>query len=266
MVPKAAILLAAAFSAISAAAATIDRRIVGGEVAQDGEFTFIVNIYDEEGLQHCGGSLLDSKTVLTAGHCVVHSAFVKAGTLNVQMGGVDAKVASYKFHQKYIPSPIYPFNDIGIIKLATPIVNSSTISYAVLPESNSVPPVDSTAVAVGCKITIPILSPQYCVDHDPEGRSVHSITGQDTVCAGESGKTLCYGDSGGPLIDQQTGTLIGVASKVLQDAKENYCGESTVFTRVSSFIPFITENLEPAPLTDAEIDDFFNNNWAQKDG
>lgn len=65
------------------------------------------------------------------------------------MGGVDARVASYKFHPKYIPSPIYPFNDIGIIKLATPIVNSSTISYAVLPESNSVPPVDSTAVAAG---------------------------------------------------------------------------------------------------------------------
>lgn len=115
------------------------------------------------------------------------------------------------------------------------------------------------------KITIPILSPQYCVDHDPEGRSVHSITGQDTVCAGDSGKTLCYGDSGGPLIDRQTGTLIGVASKVLQDAEKKHCGLSTVFTRVSSFIPFITENLEPAPLTDAEIDDFFNNNWAQKD-
>lgn len=81
MIPKAAILLAAAFSAISAATPAIDRRVVGGEVAQDGEFTFIVNIYDKEGLQYCGGSLLDSKTVLTAGHCVLHSAFVKAGTL-----------------------------------------------------------------------------------------------------------------------------------------------------------------------------------------
>ncbi|QLI71557.1 Trypsin [Metarhizium brunneum] len=252
MVPKAAILLAAAFSAISAATPAIDRR---------------------DNQQHCGGSLLDRKTVLTAGHCLLKSASVKAGTLNVQMGGVDARVASYKLHPKYIPSPIHPFNDIGIIKLSTPIVNSSTISYAILPESNAVPPVDSIAAAAGWgrqapgdksrvdklgKITVPIKSPQYCVDHDPEGRLVHSITGQDTVCAGESGKTLCYGDSGGPLIDQQTGTLIGVASKVLQDAKKNYCGESTVFTRVSSFIPFITENLEPAPLTDAEIDDFFN--------
>ncbi|KAF5138019.1 Chymotrypsinogen B [Metarhizium anisopliae] len=159
-------------------------------------------------------------------------------------------------------------------------MNSSTISYVTLPESNAVPPVDSIAVAAGWgrqapgdksrvdklgKITIPIRSPQYCVDHDPEGRLVHSITGQDTVCAGESGKTLCYGDSGGPLIDQQTGTLIGVASKVLQDAKGNYCGQSTVFTRVSSFIPFITENLEPAPLTDAQIDDLFDKDWAQKD-
>lgn len=81
MVPKAAIILAAAFSAISAAVPTIDRRVVGGEVAQDGEFTFIVNIYDKDGLQYCGGSLLDSMTVLTAGHCLSKSASVKAGTL-----------------------------------------------------------------------------------------------------------------------------------------------------------------------------------------
>lgn len=115
------------------------------------------------------------------------------------------------------------------------------------------------------KITIPIHSPQYCVDHDPEARRYHSITGQDTVCAGGDGKNLCYGDSGGPLIDQQTGTLIGVASKVLRDAEGNRCGLSSVFTRVSSFIPFITENLEPPPLTDAEIDDLWNKVVAQKE-
>lgn len=67
----------------------------------------------------------------------------------MQIGGVDAQVASSKPHPKYRPSPIYAFNDIGILKLSTPITNSSTISYAVLPESDSVPLVNSTAVAAG---------------------------------------------------------------------------------------------------------------------
>lgn len=85
MVRKVAITLTAAFSAAVEAVAIIDKRIVGGEDAKDGEFPFIVSIQDNARTHTCGGSLLDSTTVLTAAHCIGDGGglglFVKAGTL-----------------------------------------------------------------------------------------------------------------------------------------------------------------------------------------
>lgn len=81
MAHKIAITLALVLSAFSASAATIDKRIVGGEDAKDGEFPFIVSIQDESGTHYCAGSLLDSTTVLTAGHCTTAGDLVRAGTL-----------------------------------------------------------------------------------------------------------------------------------------------------------------------------------------
>lgn len=80
MVPKTAITLCAAFSAVLAAAASIDKRIVGGQDATNSEFPFLVSVHNSRG-HYCGGSLLDGTTVLTAAHCVDRSVLVKAGTL-----------------------------------------------------------------------------------------------------------------------------------------------------------------------------------------
>ncbi len=49
-------------------------RIVGGRLARNGEFPFVISlqIYDSNfsaGL--CGGSIIDKYTILTAAHCVV---------------------------------------------------------------------------------------------------------------------------------------------------------------------------------------------------
>lgn len=83
MVRKAAITLAIAFSAVLAAAATINKRIKGGEDAKEGEFPFLVRLNYNQPTRLCGGSLLDSTTVLTAAHCLVGNALVSvtAGSL-----------------------------------------------------------------------------------------------------------------------------------------------------------------------------------------
>lgn len=97
------------------------------------------------------------------------------------------------------------------------------------------------------KVVIPIRARQHCSNLNPRA-------GVDTiVCAGGDGKNVCKGDSGGPLIDRETGQLIGVASFVIKDATEKhfyYCNLSpSVYTRVSRYITFINENLGESGYT-----------------
>lgn len=78
MVSKITTLLVVALSAISESAATLDKRIVGGERAKLGEVPFMVALEGPTGI--CGGTLLNSNTVLTAAHCR-QMTIVKAGIL-----------------------------------------------------------------------------------------------------------------------------------------------------------------------------------------
>ncbi|KID81821.1 Peptidase cysteine/serine, trypsin-like protein [Metarhizium guizhouense ARSEF 977] len=252
MVRKAAITLAVAFSAVLAAAATINKRIKGGEDAKEGEFPFIVRLnFPGNGEILCGGSLLDSTTVLTAAHCVVatEAISVRAGSLDKETGGVVAEVKSNLLHPDY--NHFKRGNDIAILKLSTPIEESKTISYAKLPAGGSSPVIGSTAVAAGWgltedrltadklrKVAMSIRAPDECVNfvnrQDPEYMKYQDRK----VCAGEGDKDTGSGDSGGPLIDQETGQLIGVTSA------------GRFYTKVGSYIPFIISGIEPRGVTD----------------
>ena len=87
MTTKSLVLSLAALSAVSASPVSRDVKIpaiVGGVPATAGEFPFIVS-FQKSGQHFCGGSLIDSTTVLTAGHCVdgqdLSGLTVRAGTL-----------------------------------------------------------------------------------------------------------------------------------------------------------------------------------------
>lgn len=72
-------------SAVSAAPTPQDSvNIVGGTAATAGEFPFIVSL-QRSGSHFCGGSLLDSRTVVTAAHCTqgqtASALTVRAGSL-----------------------------------------------------------------------------------------------------------------------------------------------------------------------------------------
>ncbi|KAM3522260.1 hypothetical protein MY4038_008702 [Beauveria bassiana] len=175
--------LAATLSATLAAAATIDKRIIGGEVVPEGEIKWIVSLRDENGTHVCGGSLLDSTTVLTAAHCIeskeIKIVSVTAGTVSVKTGGANAAVASAQQHPNYRPgSPNscpadLPWdgdeckrlrslpggteeNDIAILKLSTPIEKSDAIEYARLPLVGGDAVVNTTGISAGWGTQTPI--------------------------------------------------------------------------------------------------------------
>ncbi|PMB71448.1 Trypsin [Beauveria bassiana] len=151
MVRKASITLVVAFSAALAAAAAINKRIRGGEEAQEGEFPFVVRLHYENPIVLCAGSLLDSTTVLTAAHCLEGKGdgvlSVRAGSLSKDYGGVVAEVESVRKHPDW--TQIDHQNDIAILKLSSPIEESETIGYAKLPPGGSNPVNGSTAMAAG---------------------------------------------------------------------------------------------------------------------
>ncbi|KHO00221.1 Peptidase cysteine/serine, trypsin-like protein [Metarhizium album ARSEF 1941] len=148
MIHNVAITSAALFAVLASAAATIDKRIVGGVAAKEGEFRYIVAIYDEKGDRFCAGTLLNERSVVTAAHCVDKAHHVKAGTLNHKACGVTVKVASGKKHPNYKSNALH---DIGMLKLVSAIQESDRIVFAKPSPKGPIPLASSTAIVAGCK-------------------------------------------------------------------------------------------------------------------
>ncbi|CAI6341141.1 unnamed protein product [Periconia digitata] len=225
-------------------------QIVGGVPAVAGDAPFIVAI-SRSGNAHCGGSLIDSTTVVTAAHCTqpyaVNTLTIRAGSLQRTSGGVTSNVASKRVHPNYNANTYE--NDIAVIKLSTPIPESDTIKYAKLAASGSDPAAGTTLTVAGWgstrsggsattelrKVDVPVVARATCdSNYQPEGLSVTS----DMFCAAPSGggKDSCQGDSGGPIFDSSK-TLVGTVSWGIGCAQAGYPG---VYARVGAQIPFIT--------------------------
>ncbi|ATY67436.1 trypsin precursor [Cordyceps militaris] len=258
MVYKLTTLLAMTLSATLVTASAIDKRVIGGEEAKLGEFPFIVSINAINGhpIQQCAGTLVDSKTVVTAAHCLEQVIWcreqagrcpgtvfnVRAGSLAREKDGVLVDVQNFHIHPSY-DNKVGSANDIAILKLAAEISESASVKYAKLPASGSDPAVASGAVVAGWgtiaqgapvaktlrRVNVPILTRGDCAG------AVDTM-----VCAGAPGKDSCQGDSGGPLVDKASGQLIGVVSSGVS------CGTKGLYTRVASFVPFVEEYLGEA--------------------
>jgi trypsin len=220
-------------------------RIVGGTVAADRAYPWIVALVDNTGDQFCGGTLISKNKVLTAAHCSfsgdshtpdpVSTVRVRVGTNQRGSGGQVFRVASQAIHPKYNHTTLDYDVAIWTLKTSTsnPLTLSDNVNIVKLPEAcddlacltggaypgTTVLTAGWGATADGAddssdellEISIPVVSNAECrTAYSPE-----EITDR-MLCAGVVGKDSCQGDSGGPLFaylaEARTGLQTGIIS------------------------------------------------------
>lgn len=198
--------------------------IVGGKAAPAGAYTFMASLQDSSGFAFCGGSVIASRYVLTAAHCVpdgkATGLFVVVGTLNNSNGsGTRIAVEQVQVHPDYRNST----HDVAVLRLAA-AVPSSVTPLALAQEGDDRLEAGGTTVTVtGWGDQTPLLGGglltsstlrevnlQVVADSSFEC-SADAATG---ICAAALLKDSCQGDSGGPLFGTVGGRRlqIGVVS------------------------------------------------------
>lgn len=189
------------------------KNIIGGEDADPPEFPFVAGIVIVGGSRSCTGTLISPDTVLTAAHCVdeVNPAMgIKPFVSFYSEVGVGQRVTIHPDYREDSNSA----SDIALIHLFDEI-SIAPVRILTEEEERLYLQKGSYALAVGWgaknergdgggklrKAVVPILPKREC-------------TGSYTLCAGEEGKVVAEGDSGGPLLVPTTEgwAQIGVTS------------------------------------------------------
>lgn len=190
--------------------------IVGGTAVPDGKYPFVAALLDERrtgnafNQQFCGGTLIDSDSVLTAAHCVND---IFPTNISVVVGRTQLSTNQGQLREvtrMYIPDG-YNFNqasknDVAVLKLKSPVTGIDPVRLPQSTDNWSEQAGKSQTIAGWGRTTsggagtdrmqvvkVPVVS-----DADAAKRS-SSFIPELMISAGEKGKDTCQGDSGGPL-------------------------------------------------------------------
>ncbi|XP_012288929.1 trypsin-1 [Orussus abietinus] len=215
----------------------VSPRIIGGTFAVSHTYPWMASIIRDES-SFCGGSLINDRYVLTAGHCIPRPSEKR---LTVALGAHDLRkyqettvidVEKIILHKDFDSDDLHDINDLALLKLSRPVKFGNKVKSICLP-SKGVGYEGKEATVTGWgrtvrdvsgnstflkQATLKILSLQECRD-SPLGSHVTS----SMLCAFKNNTDTCQGDSGGPLAlkrEDQRYELIGVTSWGLECASE----------------------------------------------
>lgn len=248
--------------------------IVGGDATSRGDWPWLTALFVKKisGLEFiCAGSLVSSKHIVTAAHCVfqknnrpvkVHELIIKLGCFNLQDWTDEmtktVSVEDIKLHPNFDGGLVLK-DDIAIL-VTKPVEFTDVIIPVCLWEGN-----EDLNLVVGKKgivigwgrdenglvatpeprqASVPIVSTETCRASRPE---FFVLTSEFTLCGGgRDGTGPCNGDSGGGLYLSINGrwVLRGIVSNSLKDpTSTNSCNlnEYVVFTDAGKYARWIKE-------------------------
>lgn len=251
--------------------AASQRRIIGGVSAQSDAWPWMAAIVDAGGDlyadQYCGGTLIHSRWVMTAAHCVYdnYGELVDPEDIEVVLGVTNLRKDTVEriAVDNIVVHPNYDHHksndaDIALLELET---ESLQEPIAVFSGESDLSGKDSMVIGWGVtgfsspspsqlqQASVPIVSNTVCNDAYTRSSLYHNppIT-SGMMCAGfaSGSRDTCFGDSGGPLMILENGEwkVAGITSWGEGCAKPGFFG---VYTRVAEYLGFIEDNV-PRPI------------------
>ncbi|XP_045388760.1 transmembrane protease serine 11C-like [Lemur catta] len=227
-------------------------KVAGGLDAEEGEWPWQASL-QWNSVHRCGATLISNSWLITAAHCFVNDNDPKEW--NVSFGlllsdpQTQRSIKDIIIHENYH----YPAhdNDIAVVHLSSPVLYTSNIRRACLPEATYTFPPNSDVVVTGWgtlksdgtspnilqKGLVKIIDNKIC-----NSREAYSgVITPGMLCAGylEGRVDACQGDSGGPLVGANSKGiwfLAGIVSWGDECALPNKPG---VYTRVTYYRDWI---------------------------
>lgn len=180
-------------------------KIVGGTPTPVGRYPWQVSLKNSAtSSPFCGGTLVDSTTVLTAAHCptprVITAGCVQTNAADCEVITVTSSVIPPNYSQRPVPDP-----DFRILKLASPartapVPHVADSSWASVPANTPVTVIGFGLTSPGGSLSSRQLEATFDHITNPECSQAWPYIEDSMFCAGIRGSSACNGDSGGPLV------------------------------------------------------------------
>ncbi|XP_039763691.1 trypsin epsilon-like [Pararge aegeria] len=228
----------------------VENRIVGGTATTPDKYPFLVQFYNRGGL--CGGTILTSKTVMTAAHCFGHNKNLEEMKIftnsrftfdfNARIHGVWSFAVHEDYNVKYVFA-----NDIAIIMIHDKFMFSPQVQKATLVDTDVWMKEKEDFIATGWgetkygegiknqdlrKVHLHYVSKEKCEAEN------NLELGPEMFCLhGDGERDTCRGDSGGGVLWKDV--IVGIISH------GRNCAEAPgVYVKVNFFHSWIRKTVK----------------------